>query len=227
MSTKRHTLISSISVLSLMIVATMHLDAAAGDLRRAKQQNFATTIVADQKAAPVRRAATAKAKAKATLAPTRIIRQAKTRTVRPGHGGPARNGGLGTQLPADLVIIPYYDNDNGLPNGFPTHSYCSNYGNGGTPGHVRFYIRNIGDTASAPSHFHLSFPNAGDSTTYFVPSLAPGSQLSQSRYIPNGCYTSNYSGTCAFTIEADNQNEVVESNENNNDADGFCVSPAT
>jgi len=138
--------------------------------------------------------------------------------------GPAAGGGTPSQL-ANLVVVPYYTNQNGLPEGFPTHSYCLKSPAGGTPTNIRFYIRNVGGTASGGFQWTPSFPNAGAAPAHVLPSIPAGGQVTITQPIPNGCYTPGFSGTCQFSIHLDDHDEVAESSEANT-YQSYCVSPA-
>ena len=140
--------------------------------------------------------------------------------------GPAQ-GGIGTpgQL-ANLVVIPYYANPNGLPEGFPTHSYCLKKPTGGTPDQIRFWVRNAGGSDSGSFQWTPSFPNAGAAPALVIPNVPAGGQVLVTQGIPNGCYTSNYSGICQFSIHLDDHDEVEEWSEANT-YDSYCVSPTS
>jgi hypothetical protein len=127
---------------------------------------------------------------------------------------------------ADLVIEPYYNNPNGLPEGFPTESYCVKKASGGAPNQIKFIIRNQGNAASGNFLYVPSFPTDGAAPAMVQVSLAPGAQHIITQNMPSGCYTPGNSGICQFTIKLDTQHEVAESNEANNQDNSFCVSPA-
>lgn len=126
---------------------------------------------------------------------------------------------------ANLVVEPYYNNPNNLPEGFPTHSYCLKKPSGGTPSHIRFRIRNVGNSASGGFQWTPSFPNAGAAPAHVLPSIPPNGQVTITQPIPNGCYTPGFSGSCQFSIHLDDHDEVAESNEANT-YESYCVSPA-
>lgn len=127
---------------------------------------------------------------------------------------------------ADLVIKPFYNNPNGLPEGFPTESYCVKKASGGAPNQIKFIIRNQGNAASGNFLYVPSFPTDGAAPALVQVSLAPGAQHIITQNLPSGCYTPGFSGICQFTIKLDTQHEVAESNEANNQDNSFCVSPA-
>jgi hypothetical protein len=139
--------------------------------------------------------------------------------------GATKLGAAGVQK-ADLVIEPYYDNPNSLPEGFPTESYCVKKASGGTPNQIKFVIRNQGSAASGNFTWVPTFPTAGAAPANVAVSLAPGAQKVVTQGLPNGCYTPGDSGVCAFSIKLDSLSEVAESNEGNNQDNSFCVSPA-
>lgn len=138
----------------------------------------------------------------------------------------AASGGPDTpsQL-ANLVVVPYYNNASGLPEGFPTHSYCLKNPAGGTPTNIRFYIRNLGGSASGGFQWTPSFPNAGAAPAHVLPSIPANGQVLITQPIPQGCYTPGFSGICEFSIHLDDHDEVAESSEANT-YESHCVSPA-
>ncbi|HMA15385.1 MAG TPA: hypothetical protein VKP12_11400, partial [Kiloniellaceae bacterium] len=138
--------------------------------------------------------------------------------------GNAAGGSTPSQL-ANLVVVPYYTNQNSLPEGFPTHSYCLKNPAGGTPTNIRFYIRNVGGSASGGFQWTPSFPNAGAAPAHVLPSIPAGGQVTITQPIPNGCYTPGFSGVCQFSIHLDDHDEVAESSEANT-WQSHCVSPA-
>ena len=126
---------------------------------------------------------------------------------------------------ANLVVIPYYNNPNNLPEGFPTHSYCLKKNSGGTPEDIRFWIRNVGGSDSGSFQWTPSFPNAGAAPANVIGNIPANGQMLITQGIPNGCYTSNYSGICQFSITLDDHDEVEEWSEAN-EYESYCVSPA-
>lgn len=148
-----------------------------------------------------------------------------------GTGGPARlatgnaaGGSTPSQL-ANLVVVPYYTNQDSLPEGFPTHSYCLKNPAGGTPTNIRFYIRNLGGAASGGFQWTPSFPSAGAAPAHVLPSIPAGGQVTITQPIPSGCYSPGFSGLCEFSIHLDDHDEVAESSEANT-YESYCVSPA-
>jgi CARDB len=127
---------------------------------------------------------------------------------------------------ADLVILPFYNNPNGLPEGFPTESFCVKKASGGAPNQIKFIIRNTGNAPSGNFQWVPMFPTAGAAPAMVQVSLAPGAQKIVTQALPANCYTPGFSGICQFSIDLDTHNEVAESNEANNDDDSFCASPA-
>jgi hypothetical protein len=154
----------------------------------------------------------------------------KTRQAEPTRPGGYANGtlkggpGRPSQL-ANLVVIPYYNNPNGLPEGFPTHSYCLQKPAGGTPDQIRFWVRNAGGTDSGSFQWTPSFPTAGAAPATVIANVPAGGQVLVTQGIPTGCYTPGFSGMCQFSIHLDDHNEVPESSEANTYA-SYCVSPA-
>lgn len=138
--------------------------------------------------------------------------------------GNAAGGSTPSQL-ANLVVVPYYNNASGLPEGFPTHSYCLKNPAGGTPTNIRFYIRNLGGSASGGFQWTPSFPNAGAAPAHVLPSIPANGQVMITQPIPQGCYTPGFSGICQFSIHLDDHDEVEESSEANT-WQSHCVSPA-
>ena len=134
--------------------------------------------------------------------------------------------GVPVSQKADLVIEPYYDNPNSLPEGFPTESYCVKKASGGAPNQIKFIIRNQGNAASGNFLYVPSFPTDGAAPAMVQVSLAPGAQKVVTQGLPNGCYTPGDSGICQFSIKLDTQHVVAESSEANNQDNSFCVSPA-
>lgn len=127
---------------------------------------------------------------------------------------------------ADLVILPFYNNPNGLPEGFPTESFCVKKASGGAPNQIKFIIRNTGNAPSGNFQWVPMFPTAGVAPAMVQVSLAPGAQKIVTQNLPANCYTPGFSGICQFSIELDTHNEVAEINEANNGDDSFCASPA-
>jgi hypothetical protein len=159
--------------------------------------------------------------------PQQLQMKAGTRPTGPAKLATAAAAG-GPDTPsqlANLVVTPYYDNDYGLPEGFPTHSYCLKNPAGGTPTNIRFYIRNLGGSASGGFQWTPSFPNAGAAPAHVLPSIPANGQVLITQPIPNGCYTPGFSGVCEFTIHLDDHDEVEESSESNS-YESYCVSPA-
>lgn len=146
--------------------------------------------------------------------------------------GPAKRAagaaGGGPDTPsqmANLVVIPYYNNSQGLPEGFPTHSYCMKKPTGGTPDTIRFYIRNAGGSDSGSFQWTPSFPDAGAAPAHVLPNIPSNGQVLITQPIPNGCYTPGFSGSCQFSIHLDDHDEVEEWSESNT-YQSYCVSPA-
>jgi hypothetical protein len=149
------------------------------------------------------------------------IRPAPGKLATPGAaGGPDTPGAL-----ANLVVIPFYGNPSGLPEGFPTHSYCVKKATGGTPNQIRFYIRNAGGSDSGSFQWTPSFPNAGAAPAMVVANIPANGQVAVTQGIPDGCYTPGFSGICQFSIHLDDHDEVEEWSEANTYG-SFCVSPA-
>ena len=126
---------------------------------------------------------------------------------------------------ANLVVIPYYNNPNGLPEGFPTHSYCLKKPSGGTPNQIRFWVRNAGGSDSGSFQWTPSFPNAGAAPAMVIPNVPAGGQVLVTQGIPDGCYTPGFNGVCQFSIHLDDHDEVEEWSEANSYS-SYCVSPA-
>lgn len=161
--------------------------------------------------------------------PPRELRlQAKptTRPVVKTYGGDQIAPGPKTpsQL-ANLVVIPYYNNPNGLPEGFPTHSYCKKKITGGTPDELLFWIRNVGGSDTGSFQWTPSFPNAGAAPAQVIGNIPANGQTLITQGIPNGCYTPGFHGVCEFSITLDDHDEVDEWSEAN-EFESFCVAPA-
>jgi hypothetical protein len=139
-------------------------------------------------------------------------------------GAPSGGPDTPSQL-ANLVVIPYYNNPDSLPEGFPTHSYCLKKPTGGTPNQIRFYIRNAGGSDSGDFQWTPSFPNAGAAPAQVVANVPANGQVLITQNIPNGCYTPGFSGVCQFSIHLDDHDEVEEWSEANT-YNSHCVSPA-
>jgi len=133
---------------------------------------------------------------------------------------------LGNPGMPDLVIIPYYNNPNGLPEGFPTESFCEKNPSGGTPQHIKFYIRNQGNAASGDFMIGYSFPDAPLTAASWRDSLAPGQQILVTLGMSSLYWTSGNPQTTQFSLHADSHNEAAESNEGNNQASSFCIGPS-
>ena len=129
---------------------------------------------------------------------------------------------------ADLRIMPYYNNPAGLPEGFPTHSYCYKSPQGGTPKTIKFKVKNQGGaTASNFRIAALFFGNSGAVLTKQVNNIGMGITQTFSFDIPPGCYTPpGANETCQFSLKIDDLNEVIEINESNNNKSSYCVGPA-
>ena len=127
---------------------------------------------------------------------------------------------------ADLVILPFYNNQDSLPEGFPTESFCVKKASGGAPNQIKFIIRNTGSTPSGNFQWVPTFPTAGAAPAMVQVSLAPGAQKIVTQNLPANCYTPGFSGICQFSIELDTHNEVAEASEANNQDNSFCASPA-
>jgi len=127
---------------------------------------------------------------------------------------------------ADLVVLPYYNNPDNLPEGFPTESYCVKKASGGAPNQIKFIIRNTGNSPSGNFQWVPMFPTAGAAPAMIQVSLAPGAQHIVTQNLPANCYTPGFSGICQFSIELDTHNEVAEASEANNQDNSFCASPA-
>ncbi|MGF1592057.1 MAG: hypothetical protein ACFCUW_02185 [Kiloniellaceae bacterium] len=165
-----------------------------------------------------------------TVKPSRPQQLQVKRGDRPGTPGKIATGTSkgGPDTPsqlANLVVIPYYNNPNNLPEGFPTHSYCLQNPAGGTPNQIRFYIRNAGGSDSGSFQWTPSFPNAGAAPAQVIGNIPANGQLLITQGIPNGCYTPGFSGVCQFSIHLDDHNEVEEWSEANTYG-SLCVSPA-
>jgi hypothetical protein len=115
-----------------------------------------------------------------------------------------------------LVILPFYNNPNGLPEGFPTESFCVKKASGGAPNQIKFIIRNTGSSPSGNFQWVPMFPTAGAAPAMVQVSLAPGAQKIVTQNLPANCYTPGFSGICQFSIELDTHNEVAEASEANN-----------
>jgi hypothetical protein len=166
-----------------------------------------------------------------SLAPTRD-QGSRPLTAAGSSGGTTAGQGGATVLgapkskKADLVILPFYNNPSGLPEGFPTESYCVKKPSGGAPNQIKFYVRNQGGAPSGNFTWVPTFPQAGAAPANVLVSIAPGAQVLVTHGLPDGCYTPGFSGNCPFSIKLDTLNEVSESNEGNNQQNSFCVSPA-
>ena len=169
------------------------------------------------------------------LKPSRPAREPRLQEKRPS--GPAlknlttapTTGGTGnpktpSQL-ANLVVIPFYNNAVGLPEGFPEHSYCVKKPTGGTPNQIKFYIRNAGGSDTGSFQWTPSFPNAGAAPATVIANIPANGQVLITQGIPNGCYTPGFSGVCQFSIHLDDHDEVEEWSESNT-FESYCVSPA-
>ena len=144
-----------------------------------------------------------------------------------GAGSNAAVGGIASKgnALANLVIQPYYNNG-GLPEGMPGESFCSNTG-GGASDKIRFWVKNVGNTTTPSFQWNLYLWESGDAPGSVLPKIAPGAKKLVTQAIPADCYTSPFHGQCPFKIELDHHNEVSESNENDNEVESFCLSPAS
>lgn len=147
------------------------------------------------------------------------------RAAASGHNTVGGLAGNGNAL-ANLVVVPYYNNG-GLPEGMPGESFCSNGPGGGASDKVRFWIKNLGNTAAPSFQWNLFLWESGDAPGNVIPSIPAGGKKLVTHGIPADCYTSPYHGQCPFKIELDYHNEVAESNESDNEVSSFCLSPAT
>lgn len=147
------------------------------------------------------------------------------RAAASGHNTVGGLAGNGNAL-ANLVVVPYYNNG-GLPEGMPGESFCSNGPGGGASDKVRFWIKNLGNSAAPSFQWNLFLWESGDAPGNVIPSIPAGGKKLVTHGIPADCYTSPYHGQCPFKIELDYHNEVAESNESDNEVSSFCLSPAT
>ena len=131
---------------------------------------------------------------------------------------------------ADLAVIPFHpeppvDEQFGiqLPEGVPESLYCGANGPAGGPARtVDAIVRNIGSGGAAASTLRIEFEGSG-AAEVSISQLDPGADVDVSVEIPRGCYGV---GACMFTLAADADAEVAETNETNNDAESLCLSPA-
>jgi len=128
-----------------------------------------------------------------------------------------RQGGAGKP---DLIILPRYSGNSGLP-----HSgYCGAW-NGGNQ-KVQFYVKNVGSVASPNSVVQVNF-GGSNYGTIGVPSLAPNQQTLRSRSIPSEAWgPSPYHASVQFLIAADHNDDMVEDSETNNYGQSTCMGPA-
>lgn len=164
----------------------------------------------------------------------RAVRQVPALQMRLNRRGAAKrlaaptlNGGPPTNYP-DLYLIPHFEvNVDNLPEGFPGHSFCYNNPGGGTPHSIKFDIHNNSLVESGAFQTNIFLPTAGAVAPIAIPSIPAGGQYAVTQALPPSCYTKPYSGTCEFSIKLDTHFEIVEASETNNEAESFCVSPAT
>lgn len=152
-------------------------------------------------------------------------RQASDPTAKKLIGGPTKGGPATPSQLANLVVIPYYNNAVGLPEGFPEHSYCVKKPTGGSPNQIKFWIRNAGGSDTGPFQWNPIFPNAGAAPAMNVGNIAANGQLLVTQNIPEGCYTPGFSGVCQFNLVLDYHDDVEEWSEANTFS-SYCVSPA-
>lgn len=144
---------------------------------------------------------------------------------RPSPDGQPDSGPDTPSQMANLVVIPFYNNPHGLPQGFPEHSYCKKNPAGGAPVQIKFWIRNAGGSDSGAFQWTPSFPNAGAAPAKIVANVPANGQVLITQGIPNGCYTPGFNATCQFSISLDDHDEVEEWSEANS-VSNFCVGPA-
>ncbi|MEQ8357249.1 MAG: hypothetical protein RH942_17070 [Kiloniellaceae bacterium] len=164
--------------------------------------------------------------------PSRPARDSRLQVKRPTRpainkfvtGAPSGGPDTPSQL-ANLVVIPFYNNAVGLPEGFPEHSYCVKKPTGGTPNQIKFWVRNAGGSDSGSFQWTPSFPNAGAAPAQIIANVPANGQVLITQGIPNGCYDGNFSANCQFSIHLDDHDEVEEWSEANT-FDSYCVSPA-
>ncbi len=150
----------------------------------------------------------------------RIGDPAKKIAAGTAQGGPDTPSQL-----ANLVVIPYYNNAVGLPEGFPEHSYCVKKPTGGTPNQIKFWVRNAGGSDSGSFQWTPSFPTAGAAPAQIIVNVPANGQVLVTQNLPTGCYDGNFSATCQFSIHLDDHDEVEEWSEANTYS-SYCVSPA-
>lgn len=141
-------------------------------------------------------------------------------TAAPSAGGPDTPSQL-----ANLVVIPFFSNGVGLPEGFPEHSYCAKNPAGGTPNQIKFWVRNAGGSDSGSFQWTPSFPTAGAAPAQVIANVPAYGQVLVTQGLPNGCYDGNFSALCQFSIHLDDHDEVEEWSEANT-YESYCVSPA-
>lgn len=79
-------------------------------------------------------------------------------------------------------------------------------------------VRNQGTGPAGPSTTEVDFGSHGKVNAP-TPALGPGASIDVSVPIPAGCFSPD----CHFRITVDALNQVIESNEGNNTASGFCL----
>ncbi len=122
---------------------------------------------------------------------------------------------------ADLVILPRYSGNSGLPGS----GFCGPW-NGGNQ-KVYFYVKNIGNGVAAASDAYIGF-NDGYNSTITVPQLAPNQSTLRSKTIPAGAWgPTQYHSSVQFLIAADQNDDTNETNDSNNYGQSTCMGPAT
>ena len=128
-------------------------------------------------------------------------------TVLPVHPEPPIDPNFGTQL----------------PEGVPNSLYCGDNGPAGGPARtVDALVRNIGEGDAGPSTLRIDFDGAGP-VDVAVGALASGEDATFAVPVPRGCYGP---GSCSFSLEADAEAGLLESEEGNNTNSSLCLTPA-
>lgn len=135
-----------------------------------------------------------------------------------GAGNLAGNGYADAK--PDLIILPKYNGNNGLPN----TGYCGPW-NGGHQS-VIFYVKNAGDKMAAASNVYIGF-GGGLVAIKPVPAIGAGQQVQIGQLIPQNAWSNHAHPSANFLIAADHNDDLDEESVTNNYGQSTCIGPAT
>lgn len=131
------------------------------------------------------------------------------------------------ELPDLVPRAPFGEPPTSLPNWLP-QGYCIASDNGFPFPMIEIIVKNLGNAMAAASTTEIVFGlppnNFSENTTIDVPQLGPEQEFSFQIQPPTGCYSLAHEGIkgCPFRIIVDLQNQVLESDETNNEDFSIC-----